>query len=83
MDKDTQDYFNNYFDMFATEGWKQLIKETENMGILANSVEATTDANDLFFRKGQLQVISGILNLENAVEAAYQQQQQTDENAEG
>jgi hypothetical protein len=81
MDKDTQDYFNNYFDMFATEGWKQLVKETENMGILANSVEATADANDLFFRKGQLQVINGILSLENAVDTAFKQG--TDENAEG
>ena len=81
MDKDTQDYFNNYFDMFATEGWKQLVKETENMGILANSVEATSDANDLFFRKGQLQVINGILSLEDAVDNAFKQG--TDENAEG
>jgi hypothetical protein len=81
MDKDTQVYFNNYFDMFATEGWKQLIKETENMGILANSVEATSDANDLFFRKGQLQVINGILSLEDAVDNAFKQG--TDENAEG
>lgn len=71
MEKDAQQYFNDFMDLWPTPGWKQFIEEVESMKVLANSVEATADANDLFFRKGQLQVINSILNLEYIVEAAY------------
>jgi hypothetical protein len=71
VEKDAQQYFNDFMDLWPTPGWKQFIEEVESMKVLANSVEATADANDLFFRKGQLQVINSILNLEYIVEAAY------------
>ena len=71
MEKDAQQYFNDFMDLFASPGWKQFVEEVESMKVLANSVEATADANDLFFRKGQLQVINSILSLEYIVEASY------------
>ena len=27
MNKDLEVYFNNYFEMFRSEGWKQLLKD--------------------------------------------------------
>jgi len=54
--------------MFATEGWKMFTDELRNNAVQINSVEATKDKNDLYFRKGQLNVISFMLNMESTVE---------------
>ena len=63
-----QDYFNAMDAMFASDGWKLLIGELEENAHNINSVEATKDVNDLFFRKGQLNTLSFILNLESTID---------------
>jgi hypothetical protein len=55
-------------DLFASDGWKLLIGELEENAYNINSVEATKDVNDLFFRKGQLNSLSFILNLESTID---------------
>ena len=67
MDQETQEYYDNYFSLFITDGWKQLIKEFANNAVQINSVEATKDVNDMFFRKGQLNVLAHLLNMETIV----------------
>jgi hypothetical protein len=63
-----QEYFNAMDAMFASDGWKILIGELEENARNINSVEATRDADDLFFRKGQLNSLSFILNLESTID---------------
>ena len=59
LDQETEQYYNKYFDLFNTDGWKQLIEELQQNALVINSVEATKDAeNDLYVRKGQLNVLS-------------------------
>ena len=64
MNKDLEVYFNNYFEMFRSEGWKQLLKDFQQNITNINSVEQTTDADNLHFRKGQLAILATIVNLE-------------------
>ena len=71
MEPELEKYFNVYFDLFNTEGWKQLTGEFESNGNVINSVEATKDVDDMFFRKGQLNVIAHLVNFESSVEQAY------------
>ena len=71
MDQETQQYFDNYFTLFSTDGWKQLIEELKQNALVINSVEATKDANDLYVRKGQLNVLAYLLNLEAATNTNY------------
>jgi len=54
--------------MFMTDGWKELMKELSANALQINSVEATKDNEDLYFRKGQLNILSFILNLESTVD---------------
>lgn len=63
-----QEYFNAMDEMFASDGWKLLISELEDNAHNINSVEATKDVNDLFFRKGQLNTLSFILSLESTID---------------
>jgi len=63
-----EEYYNIMDDMFASDGWKQLMKELAENASNINSVEATKDENDLFFRKGQLNSLAFILNLESTLD---------------
>jgi len=54
--------------MFRTEGWKVLMEELRNNALQINSVEVTKDNDDLNFRKGQLNILAFILNMESTVE---------------
>lgn len=63
-----EEYYNIMDEMFASDGWKQLMEELADNASNINSVEATKDENDLFFRKGQLNSLSFILNLESTLD---------------
>ena len=54
--------------MFRTDGWKVLMEELRNNALQINSVEATKDNEDLNFRKGQLNILAFVLNMESTVE---------------
>jgi hypothetical protein len=71
MDQETQQYYDAYFSLFITDGWKQLVQEFTNNAIQINSVEATKDSNDMYFRKGQLNILAHLLNLESIVNNNY------------
>lgn len=71
MDQETQEYYDQYFSLFMTDGWKQLLQDFSENLVNINSVEATKDLEDLQFRKGQLNILSYLLNLENIISSNY------------
>ena len=73
MDQDTQEYYDNYFSLFMTSGWKQLMEEFSSNAFNINSVEATKDPDDMYFRKGQLNVLAHLINMESIVNTNYDQ----------
>tara|TARA_R110000796_G_scaffold190040_1_gene306788 strand:+ start:703 stop:942 length:240 start_codon:yes stop_codon:yes gene_type:complete len=78
MDKELEKYYSDLQEMFLTNGWKELIKELIDNSININSVKATIDNNNLYFRKGQLDTIEYILNLESTIDLL-----QAEDNNEG
>jgi len=74
-------YYRNMKDLFRSEGWKQLLDDLSSNAVMINSVEVTKDLEDLHFRKGQLSVITNILNLEAQIDTAEQQQLEDAEEA--
>jgi|TARA_R110000822_G_scaffold43512_2_gene117364 hypothetical protein len=73
MDKELQDYYNDFFELFRTKGWKQLIEELDNNIEQASNLETVKDEQDLFFRKGQLSVFNSFKNLELVITTAQEQ----------
>jgi len=71
MSQELETYFNNYFAMFRSEGWKQLVSDLSGNVAQINSVEMTTDNDNLNFRKGQLAILATILNLETQIDNAH------------
>jgi hypothetical protein len=72
VDKDLQKYYETYFDLFSSEGWKQYIKDVEDNRTLMSDVLTIKDGNDLYYRKGTLETLDRILNFENAIVASYE-----------
>jgi len=79
MTPELEKYYNNYFDLFNNEGWKQLKQDFANNAASINSVESTKDVDDLNFRKGQLSVIAHIINMEALIEQGYEDAQESSE----
>jgi len=79
MDKEVEEYYSKYFDLFRTEGWKQLIEELKQNAMLINSVENTKDSEDLLIRKGQLKVLAYLLNFENNMETSFNELEKENE----
>jgi hypothetical protein len=73
IDQETEQYYNKYFDLFNNPGWKQLIEELKQNALVINSVEATKDENDLYVRKGQLNVLAYLINFESATNNNYEE----------
>jgi hypothetical protein len=73
IDKEVEEYYNKFFDLFMTDGWKQLIEELRQNALAINSVEATKDSNDLYIRKGQLMVLAHMLNLESTISTNFEE----------
>ena len=71
MDKETEEYFNTYFDLFRNDGWKLLVKELTANAMHINNVQVIKDTNDMYFRKGQLDILASVVNLENTINTSY------------
>jgi len=78
MNQELETYFNNYFAMFRSEGWKQLISDLRGNVEQINSVELTEDANNLHFRKGQLAILGTLFKLETQIDNAKEQAESDD-----
>lgn len=73
MDKALQEYYEARFEMMSSQGWLDFIEDVE--GILANyeKVLDIKDAEELFKRKGQLDILYWIVNLKRESETAWEQ----------
>jgi len=79
--KETEAYFRSLNDMIRSDGWKNFLDEIRVTANQVNAVEFTKDANDLYFRKGQLAILANILNFETQV-ANAQEEFEADASAE-
>ena len=71
MNKDLQDYYENYFEMFATKGWKQLIEEVEE-SIDAFKIDNINNEQELMIARGQLSQLRSLKGLQSVIEQAYE-----------
>ena len=78
-DQDLETYFEQMNALFRTEGWKALIKDLSINVPIINSVESTKDEKELYFRKGQLNILGTILNLEETTRIGQEESQREDD----
>lgn len=72
MNSKLQKYYENRFDLFSQPGWQDLIEDAQSMFDTYNKVSSITDVNNLFFKKGQLDILDWLLTLKEVSEKAYE-----------
>ena len=70
-DDELEVYFRHMNDLFRMQGWGLLLEDLKLQVPNIDSVEQVKTIEDLYFRKGQLYVISTLLNLGEHVRDAY------------
>ena len=79
MNTELETYFDNYFELFNHEGFKQLLQELSTNATQLADVQTVKDAEDLFFRKGQVAALATVINLQATIEAAREQAEAEEE----
>ena len=72
MTPEVEKYYEIYFDLFTTDGWKQFIKDVSN-NLEQYDVRTIEDVDDLRFKHGQLKVIDLVMNWETLIRNAYEE----------
>ena len=73
MTPELETYFDNYNELFNSEGFKQLIQELSKNAVQLSDIQTVKDADDFFFRKGQVAALASVINLQATIEAAREQ----------
>ena len=72
-DNELELYFRKMNGLFRNEGWQTLLEDLKVNIPIINSVENTKDENDLYFRKGQLNILGTLLNLEETTKRGQEE----------
>jgi hypothetical protein len=73
MSPEIQKYFDTYFELFSSDGWKTLVKDLEDVTKQAvDSTHLLEKSEQFFERKGTIHAYKYILNLPTIVEANYE-----------
>lgn len=73
MDKVLQKYYEDRFSMMTTEGWKDLVADAQVMLDTYNTLEAVSTEKDLWFKKGQLDILRWLVELKGVSERAWEE----------
>lgn len=77
-DKETEDYFQRYFDLFRTPGWTQLLQTlTENLDAVEN-MDYLKTSEDLWKAKGAREVLKRLIGLQDNLLEQYEAAQEYD-----
>ena len=70
MSPEDEKYYENYFDLFLTAGWKQFMEDLEET---ANSFDVRNIENEagLKYVQGQLMILDRMLNFQNSMRTVY------------
>lgn len=74
-DKELMEYYENQFSMMSTGGWKELMDDLQKIKDNVNNLSLVSDAHELFFRKGQLDILELLLKRKEACEKVYEELQ--------
>jgi hypothetical protein len=72
VDKQLEKYYEERFSTMDTTGWKQFIEDVQGIFDAVNKVAPIQNELDLFFRKGQLDILQWVLTLKESSEQAYE-----------
>lgn len=82
MDKELEQYYDDMREMFNSKGWRCLVQDLKDNLSNVDSLVNVKDADDMWFRKGQTQILAFLINLEENIKIAQEQAESEASNAE-
>ena len=73
MSPELQRYYENRFSTMATEGWKDLMEDIDNMINSLNNISTIPDEKSLQFKKGELSILTWLKTLKQVSTQAYEE----------
>ena len=72
MTPELENYYNARFDMCSTQGWKDLLEDCQGMIDNYSDISKINTVEDLYIRKGQLDILNWLISLKEISERAYE-----------
>ena len=72
-DKELQQFYERRFDLFALDGWDDLVEDFEELKKTVADISKCDDLADLWYRRGQLDMINYLINLKELTEQTYEE----------
>lgn len=73
MDKALQQYYEERFNMMATQGWQDLLEDAHKMIETYDNVSAIETIENLHFKKGQLDILRWLVSLKQTSEEVFKE----------
>lgn len=73
MAPELQKYYEETFSMMATKGWKLFMEDLDKIKTTVNELSTVGDAQTLFHRQGQLDILNLVLTRKEACERAFEE----------
>lgn len=64
--------------MMSTQGWADLLEDLNKLKDSLNNLSLVTDTQDLYFRKGQIDILDLILKRKDTCEQVYEELENED-----
>jgi len=82
MNRELQDYYEDRFSMMSSKGWQNLIEDIELMLSSTDTIRGVDTEQQLWFRKGEVSIMTWLKNLRESSTEVYEQLQKEEDNAE-
>lgn len=75
MEQSLQHYYEETFSTMATLGWGFLMEDLEKLKQQVENIRTVEDAQQLYYRQGQLDILDLMLNRKKTCEEVYDELQ--------
>lgn len=73
MEQSLVTYYEEQFSLFASQGWKDLTEDLQKLRDGIDDLSAVKDPNDLWYRKGQLDILDLLINRKKMCEKVFEE----------
>lgn len=73
MSNEDLEFYERRFDLFALKGWTDLIDDLDTLKQQLQDLSQIRTEQDLWYRKGQLEMVNYFIQLKTLTEQAYEE----------
>ena len=73
MSQEDLEFYERRFDLFALKGWTDLVEDFEQLQKNLENLAQISTEQDLWYRKGQVEMINYLIQLKTLTEQAYEE----------